>query len=223
MTEDPRRTVPHVTPVRPSANDERQVLRNRVKATPVQWNWIVAMAASAVLVACGGGSAGGGGSTAASPATRASSAAAPSIAGARIAPGTSTHMCGALTAADLGAVGLRPELQQPEANPGDPPDSGAYCSFTRAAGANGGIEFDIFYPADHSVYQTVVAEGGGSVSRQPTGLAGIDEASIQDMGKGAGINVRRGTLVFAISIPSGPRSRDQLVSLATVVLGRTGK
>jgi hypothetical protein len=218
MTEHARRTVPPETRVPWSADDKRRFGRNRVRARPVQWSWIVAMAAGAVLTACGGGSAGGSGSAAEKPAAGATSGA-----GARIAPGTGARMCDALTAADLGAVGLHPELQQPEANPGDPPDSGAYCAFTRAAGASDGIEFDIFYPADHSVYQTVVAEVGGTVSRQPTGLAGIDEASIQDMGNGAGISVRRGTLVFAISIPNGARSRDQLVSLATVVLGRAGK
>jgi hypothetical protein len=128
-------------------------------------------------------------------------------------------MCDALTAADLVAVGLHPELQQPQANPGDPPDSGAYCLFTGAAGADSGIEFDVFYPADHSVYVTVVQEGGGG-SRQPTGLSGVDESAIQDMGKATGVDVRRGTLVFDISVPSGPRSHDQLVALAKVVLGR---
>jgi hypothetical protein len=182
-----------------------------------RWNGIVAVAAGALLIACGGGSTGGGGSTAAKPAAPTSSSGAQSGAGTRIAPGTGSRMCDALTAADLVAVGLHPELQQPEANPGDPPGTGAYCLFTRAAGA--GIEFDIFYPADHSVYQTVVAEGGGG-SRQPTGLSGIDESLVQDMGKDAGIDVRRGTLVFDISVPSGPRSHDQLVSLAKVVLGR---
>jgi hypothetical protein len=165
-------------------------------------NWIVAVAAGAVLIACGGGSAASGGSTAA----RASSSGAPSGAGARVAPRTGGRMCDALTAADLVTVGLHPKLQQPEVNPDDPPDSGAYCLFKGAAGAANGIEFDIFYPADHSVYQTVVAEGGGSVSRQPTGLSGIDESAIQDMSNDAGINVRRGTLVFAITVPSGPRS-----------------
>jgi hypothetical protein len=164
-------------------------------------NWIVT-AAAAALIACGGTPAGSG------------------SAGGGVRPGTGAAMCRALTTADLTAVGLQPTVQRPQANPGDPPGSGAYCVWTKAAGAAGGIEFDIFYPADHSVYQTVVADG--DTSGQPAGLPGIDEGVFQRFDRADGISVRRGGLVFAITIPRGPRSHDQLVSLARAVMSRTG-
>jgi hypothetical protein len=128
-------------------------------------------------------------------------------------------MCRALTTADLTAAGLRPDLQEPMVKPGDPPDSGAHCVWTKPAVAGGGIEFDIFYPADHGVYQAVVLDG--DVTGQPARLSGVDESSIQVFDRAVGISVRRGSLVFAITIPRGPHSHDQLVGLAKTVLGRT--
>jgi hypothetical protein len=136
-------------------------------------------------------------------------------------------MCDALTARDLRAAGLRPEREVPEPNADG--DTGAYCAFTKASGAKGGIEFDIFDGGQEvqEVWETVSAEGAGiEPELTPVRLPGADEARIgsslrYESGPRFGaIQVRKGRMVFALSIPAGSRTRDQLVDLATLVLRR---
>jgi hypothetical protein len=183
----------------------------------VKGRWMVALMCLVAAAACGGGSA----TSAAKPgATSSQATQSPAGGSGKVKPGTGARMCDAVTAADLAAAGLKPDLQQPSVGPGDPnPNEGAYCTYTRAYASEGGIELDIFYPADHGVYQTVVGEGSGR--GRPSGLSAVDESSLDDQGNPAEISVRRGTLVFALTIPGGSRAHDQLASLATTVLSRT--
>jgi hypothetical protein len=183
--------------------------------------WVVVMSASAALMACGYDSAAGGGLRTMTPTpVRPVQIAVGSGAGERVTSGTGIRMCAALTAADLIAVGLKPENEQPNAVPGDPPNEGAYCLFSKASASQGGIEFDIFYPADHSIYETVVNEGSTRQGK-PSRLPGVDESYLDEPGSTPSITVRRGTLVFSISVPGGPRAHDQLIKLAATVLHRT--
>jgi hypothetical protein len=126
-----------------------------------------------------------------------------------------------LTIADFTAQGLWPTLSAPSINL-DADGMGAYCSYTEASVIEGGIEFDVFYPADHEVYQTMIAEAGAE-STQVVELASDESVTFTlNDGKAAAINVRRGALVFGIAIPNGPRAADQLRGLAYAVLERTG-
>jgi hypothetical protein len=133
------------------------------------------------------------------------------------------RMAGALTGADLRAEGLAPELDQPELNI-DPNGSGVYCTWTRASGASGGIELDLWAGGEPQLtVQTILAEQSGDMS--PAGLAGADDSLIglsvwSGTGPFATIVVSREWLVFSLSIPAGPRAHDQLMSLAAVVLER---
>jgi hypothetical protein len=140
-----------------------------------------------------------------------------------VALGSGPRMCAALTAADFTAVGL-----QPDATPPRPPNSteptGAYCTYTKALPIAGGLELDVFDgesdPA--GVVKTILAESG-----KPTaaGLAGVDESvlTLTPGEKGvtmASLVVRHRRLVFAITIPSSPKAKAQLLSLGATVLAR---
>jgi hypothetical protein len=141
-----------------------------------------------------------------------------------IALGTGAKMCEALVAADFKAVGLSPDPVPPRP-PNSTEPTGAYCTYTQAFPIRGGIEFDIFDGESDpkGVFQTTLGESGPT---QPAGLAGVDESVLNlaapgDKGhKMALLVVRHRRLVFVITIPSGPKAKEQLVSLAQVVLGR---
>jgi hypothetical protein len=131
-------------------------------------------------------------------------------------------MCRLLTSADLRAVGLQPDLDQPTANLEDDGAS-AYCTYTRASGANGGIEFDIFESDDPvGTQQTILGEAEGNMA--PASLANVDASFIGTAISGgpsfATIVVRKGRIVFTIAIPPDPEASDRLVTLANVVLQR---
>ena len=131
-------------------------------------------------------------------------------------------MCRLLTTPDLRAVGLQPDLDQPVANLEDDGTS-AYCTYTRASAANGGIEFDIFESDDPAGTQkTILGEAEGNMV--PASLAGVDESLIGTAVSGgpsfATIVVRKGRIVFTIAIPPDPEASDRLVTLANVVLQR---
>jgi hypothetical protein len=139
-----------------------------------------------------------------------------------VALGTGAKMCAALTAADFTAVGLSPDPTPRPPNSDD--KTSAYCTYTRAAPVAGGLEFDIFDgEADPGgVVKTILAEGGKPIR---VALAGVDESllALSPGEKGvtmASLVVRHRRLVFAITIPSTAKAKDQLLSLATVVLMR---
>jgi hypothetical protein len=130
-------------------------------------------------------------------------------------------MSAALTADDLRAQGLTPERGVPEVN-ADGADS-IYCTWTEAAGAQGGIELDIWYPAGDSreTFSNVIAEAGGALS--PAGLPGADESLFDIPAPDAvfaGITVRARQLVFSLAIPNGRRAQEQLLYLSALVLRR---
>lgn len=138
---------------------------------------------------------------------------------------TTARLKSALTVDDLRAVGLAPDLAAPVVN-AEPDGRGVYCTFTRASGAMGGIEYDAFLADDPLGCQlTVMGEGTGGYA--PADLPGVDDGliglSITSGGPPfARILVRRGNLVFTIAIPTGPKAQEQLVRLSKVVLERLG-
>ncbi len=148
--------------------------------------------------------------------------------GSAVRPGGGAAMCEALTAADLETHGLTSERTTPST---DVQDNGAsaYCVYAGMSGAMGGIELDIFYPAGPDPKQTeATANADLSGKLDPAGLAGTDDSQI-GLGVRSGgplfstITVRRRDLVFALSIPAGPKAREQLLALSRLVLQRTGR
>jgi hypothetical protein len=139
-----------------------------------------------------------------------------------IALGTGDTMCAALTAADFTAVGLKPDADARKPNSDD--KTSAYCSYTKAFPVAGGLELDVFDgEADpRGVVKTILAESGKPT---PAGLAGVDESVFTESPGNKGVTiaslvVRHRRLVFAISVPSSPKAKEQLAALATLVLSR---
>ena len=144
-----------------------------------------------------------------------------------VGKGSGTAMC-VLTPADFQLAGVRGTIK-PTVNLDDGGKS-AYCTYTAQSGAHGGVELDVFYPAGDSqtdveqTYKTVMNEDPANY--QQLTVAGASEAtialSIPQTGYKpfAAIVVRRGDLVFTISLPTGPQTKAQLVRLSEVVLSR---
>jgi hypothetical protein len=137
--------------------------------------------------------------------------------------GTGPKMCAALTAEDFKAVGLAPDPAPPRP-PNSDDKTNAYCTYTKAFPVAGGLEFDIFDGEDApaEVVKTILGESG---KPRPAGLPDVDESlvTLSPGEKGVTIAtmvVRHRRLVFAISIPSTPKAKDQLGALAKVVLSR---
>ena len=140
-----------------------------------------------------------------------------------VALGTGARMCAALGADDFKAVGLGPDAIAPPPNSTEP--TGAYCTYTKAFAVDGGLELDVFDgesdPA--GVFKTILAEGATTTR---AGLAGVDDSAISVSAPGRGgqhiasIAVRHRRLVFAITIPAGPKAQDQLLALSKIVLTR---
>ncbi|HYX53597.1 MAG TPA: hypothetical protein VE783_09095 [Candidatus Limnocylindrales bacterium] len=139
-----------------------------------------------------------------------------------IKPSSGKALCNALTPADFSKAGV-PVSALSQANTDG--NDGAYCVYKSSAGK---VEFDIFYPAGANAAEvlatekTVLGEGGSKYT--PLKLAGADRAQISlampDLPQSAGIVVRKGNAVFDIVVPRGTKAREQLVTLAQVVLGR---
>ena len=175
----------------------------------------LAIAVGGLLVACGGGAAttsppggsatsqpGGGGLPTGAPVT------------------DLTKLCDLLGPGDFEAVGIA-STGAPTAS-SDGPGS-AYCSYTGAPAANGGVEFDVFVDDDAAgTFQTILGEIG---SVAPAEMPGVDEAAASDGIAGqpdrpASIVVRKGKLVFTIAAPGGPNNSLMLEQLAALVLAR---
>jgi hypothetical protein len=137
-------------------------------------------------------------------------------------------MC-VLTQADFRAAGITVN-QKPDVNVQDGGAS-AYCIYQGRSGATGGVELDVFYPAGATpddvaqTFKTVVASDPGA-RYTPADVPGTDEAVVslsvpQNGYKPFAANaVRRGDLVFSISLPSTPSAKSQLLRLSKIVLQR---
>ncbi len=131
-----------------------------------------------------------------------------------------TKLCDLLGTGDFEAVGISGTGAPTVSSDG--PGS-AYCAYTGASGANGGVEFDVFVDDDAAgTYQTILGEIG---SVAPSDIPGVDEAAGTDGIGGqpdqpAAIVVRKGKLVFTIAAPGGPNNSVMLEQLAALVLAR---
>jgi hypothetical protein len=145
---------------------------------------------------------------------------------AKVAAKSGAAMC-VLTAADFAAAGITTN-PKPNANVNDAGAS-VYCAYTKNSGSFGGVELDVFNPAGGSVadakdtLKTATSEGHPAPT--PIALAGADEALWSpNMASGsvpfATIAVRRGMLVFVLSIPEHKDSKAQLTKLAGLALQR---
>jgi acyl-CoA reductase-like NAD-dependent aldehyde dehydrogenase len=142
-----------------------------------------------------------------------------------IAPSSGKQLCSALSATDFNKVGI-PVATLHDANVDD--DASAYCVYDSK---NGKVEMDVFYPAGNDVSsakdteKTVLAEVGGKF--ESISLPGADSAAINLVVPGkspaASICVRKKLAVFSIDIPQSPQAREQLVTLAKIVLARLAK
>lgn len=146
-----------------------------------------------------------------------------------VAKGTGEKMC-VLTAADFGAAGVAAGKPTPNIDDGG---NSVYCVYRGKSGAKGGVELDVFNPAGDSVaavdgtWKTVFASNPAQYRHQR--LAGADDSmyslSIPQAGYPdfAANAVRRGDLIFTISIPSTPKAKAQLAKLSALVLQRLSR
>jgi len=138
-----------------------------------------------------------------------------------IQPGSGAKMCDALTPADLKAQGLAPDAKT---TVNVPEPISAYCTYAGRSGATGGIELDVFAAGADALdtQKTILGELSGM---KPAGYPGVDESlmnleAVSGGPKFAVLVVRKAGLVFTLSLPSGPKAKDQLFALAKLVLGR---
>ncbi len=145
-----------------------------------------------------------------------------------IAKGSGAQMC-VLTQHDFQAFGTIVE-SKPTVNLDDNGAS-AYCVYRGKSGATGGVELDVFYPAGSNadeIANTWKATLGSDPGAQyaPEEVPGADESvyslSVPQPGHFpfAANAVRRGDLIFTISLPSGPLAKTELLKLSQTVLSR---
>ncbi len=148
------------------------------------------------------------------------------IVGAVVAPKSGAAMC-VLTPADFQTVGIT-NAAKPTANV---QDAGASVDrvYAGKSGATGGIELDVFNPAGtnaadaRETFKTSIAEGGGPM--KPMSIAGADEAQWSPNAVSGGppfasATVRRGMLVFSLSMPAHANAQEQLMKLSLLILSR---
>lgn len=162
-----------------------------------------------LLVACGGGAA-------KSPTPAPSGLFSPGV-----VP-TMEQLCGLLTPDDWTAAGLE-NAGPPEMDDDGPGTGSAYCVYNGGSGATGGLELDVFVGPTLGDAQLTYAQIHESIPNPSApNLSGVDEAAINtsiEPGFGA-ILARAGRLVLTITLPTTPAARDQLTSLAGLVLSR---
>jgi hypothetical protein len=141
--------------------------------------------------------------------------------------GSGSRMC-VLTPADFAAAGVS-GTSHPSANVDDGGNS-VYCVYRGKSGATGGVELDVFYPAGaatdvEQTFKTVLASDPGA-HYDPESVPGSSESmySLKTPQSGhpdfAANAVRRGDLVFSVSLPSSPNAKAQLLRLSSIVLER---
>ena len=148
-----------------------------------------------------------------------------------VAKGSGAKMC-VLTQADFRAFGTL-VWSKPKAHL-DEGGASAYCAYRGKSGATGGVELDVFYPAGDTpagvaeTFKRVLGSDPGA-HYSAEGIAGADESmySLKIPQPGypsfAASAVRRGDLVFSISLPSSPMSKAELLRLSRIVLARLSK
>lgn len=150
------------------------------------------------------------------------------LAAAPVAKGSGAQMC-VLTQHDFQSLGIAVE-SKPAVNLDDNGAS-AYCVYRGKSGATGGVELDVFYPSGSNAEEignTWKATLGSDPGAQyePEHLRGVDESvySLEVPQAGhpafAANAVRRGDLIFTISLPSSPMSKAELLKLSQLVLSR---
>jgi hypothetical protein len=157
----------------------------------------------------------------------AAAAPAPGQQAARNAPRPKGDALCVLTPADFATAGVA-KASKPSANVQDGGVS-AYCVYAGKSAATGGIELDVFSPAGATpadvkeTYKTAVGES--STELTPLRIEGADEArwaahAVSGGPPFATIAIRRGDLVFVLSIPAHKDAQTQLTSLSLLVLKR---
>ncbi len=116
----------------------------------------------------------------------------------------------------------------------DTGNQNVYCVYRGPSGAKGGVELDVFYPAGQNAadveqtFKTVLGSDPGA-KYIPEGVPGADESvySLSVPSPGyfpfAANAVRRGDLVFTISLPSSPISKLEMLRLSRIVLSRLSR
>ena len=130
---------------------------------------------------------------------------------------------------DFAALGIT-GTSEPTVNVDDGGNS-AYCVYRGKSGATGGVELDVFYPAGaaatdvEQTFKTVLASDPGA-RYDAESVPGSSESmySLQIPQSGhpdfAANAVRRGDLVFSVSLPSSANAKSQLQRLSRLVLER---
>jgi hypothetical protein len=148
---------------------------------------------------------------------------------ATVQKGSGAKMC-VLTQADFKPYGTL-VWSKPQIHVDAGSENNVYCTYRGPSGAMGGVELDVFYPAGTSAddvaqtFKTVLASDPGS-KYLPEHVAGADASmySLEVPSPGhfsfAANAVRRGDLVFSISLPSSPLSKLELLKLSQIVLSR---
>jgi hypothetical protein len=148
-----------------------------------------------------------------------------------IAKGSGAKMC-VLVQADFRAFGTI-VWSKPKVNAQQRGEN-VYCVYRGKSGATGGVELDVFYPAGDTradvvqTFKTVLASDPGA-KYQPEGVPGADQSVYSLNVPQAGYfpfatnAVRRGSLVFSISLPRSPLARIELLRLSKLVLARLAR
>ena len=132
-------------------------------------------------------------------------------------------LCALLGPGDFAAAGVT-GAGTPTKNSDDP--SNAYCVYAGRSAGTGGIELDVFVAADvaesEGTFDTVVETMNDDSATTRTDLGDVDAAEYDGATEGtfAAIAVWKGKLVYTIGIPMSDASRDQLLTLAKLVLER---
>ncbi|HLI94917.1 MAG TPA: hypothetical protein VKT72_02395 [Candidatus Baltobacteraceae bacterium] len=141
-------------------------------------------------------------------------------------------MC-VLTQADFKPFGTL-VWSKPKVNVDAGGENNVYCAYRGPSGAAGGVELDVFYPAGsnpddvQNAFKAVLGSDAGA-KYTPERVPGADESlySLAVPSPGhfpfAANAVRRGDLVFSISLPSSPFSKTELLKLSEIVLDRLSK
>ncbi len=119
---------------------------------------------------------------------------------------------------DMRWIGMQPTADEPEVSLEE--GNGVSATWTHDTDIEGAIELDLLR-ADSDparVLQSLVKEGEGTPA--PVQIGGADEAYEAQTEQYAWLAARRGSLVFVLSIPSGPRASEQLGYLGGLVLVR---
>jgi hypothetical protein len=142
---------------------------------------------------------------------------------AAISPSSGDKLCQALIPGDFAKAGIRVD-KTPRTHVEDD-NASAYCTYKGKSGAMGGVELDVFYPADDAagVERTALGEAQGQYA--DARVANVDDSRIDLKAVSGGppfatLVVRKKNLVYVITIPTSPHAEAQLRALSSIVLQR---